>query len=59
MQLFTKSSFEQNSLLVIARQLYIISNINDTDGDIGLHVEGEVRTWYVTLPEVCLSSHFG
>lgn len=32
-------------------------DINDTDGNIRLDVEGEVRTWYVTLPKFCLSGN--
>lgn len=45
-------------LLVIARQRNI-KNIYDTDGNIGFNAGGEVRTWYVTLPEYirCLSSN--
>lgn len=36
-----------------------IKNINDTDGNVGFDVGGEVRTWYVTLPEYmrCLCSN--
>lgn len=40
-------------LLVITRQS---ENIKDTDGNLGIDVGGEVRTWYVMLPGLCLFS---